>query len=109
MPAFHYISTWLQCAVCCPATAELSPRLWSLWPQIHAVALDFGVDYWEDLLIPLDNYVSKGTATFVNSTNPNYQESLYQMVEHTLSGELQGCLQQAGAPRQCTVHPCNAS
>lgn len=66
---------------------ELSPRLWSLWPQIHAVALDFGVDYWEDLLIPLDNYISKGTPTFIGSTNPNYQESLYQMVEHTLTGE----------------------
>lgn len=51
------------------------------------MALDFGVDYWEDLIVPLDNYISKGTATFLSSTNPNYQESLYQMVEHTLSGE----------------------
>lgn len=48
--------------------------------------MDFGVDYWEDLLIPLDNYISKGTATFISSTNPNYQESLYHMVEHTLTG-----------------------
>lgn len=66
---------------------ELSPRLWSLWPQIHAVAMDFGIDYWEDMIIPLDNFISKGTTTFISSTNPNYQESLYQMVEHTLSGE----------------------
>lgn len=73
------------------AAAELSPRLWSLWPQIHNVAMDFGVDYWEDMLIPLDNYISKGTATFVNSTNPNYQDSLYQMVEHTLSGVHSHC------------------
>jgi hypothetical protein len=48
--------------------------------------MDFGVDYWEDMIIPLDNYISKGTATFIGSTNPNYQESLFQMVEHTLSG-----------------------
>lgn len=48
--------------------------------------MDFGVDYWEDLIVPLDNYISKGTPTFLGSTNPNYQESLFQMVEHTLSG-----------------------
>lgn len=73
-------------ACMCVAAAELSPRLWSLWPQIHAVAMDFGVDYWEDMIIPLDNYISRGTATFIGSTNPNYQESLYQMVQHTLTG-----------------------
>jgi hypothetical protein len=50
------------------------------------VAVDFGVDYWEDMIIPLDNYISRGTQTFLASTNPNYQESLFQMVQHTLSG-----------------------
>lgn len=48
--------------------------------------MDFGVDYWEELIVPLDNYISKGTPTFLGSTNPNYQESLFTMVEHTLSG-----------------------
>jgi hypothetical protein len=48
--------------------------------------MDFGVDYWEELIVPLDNYISKGTPTYLGSSNPNYQESLFQMVEHTLSG-----------------------
>lgn len=39
--------------------AELSPRLWSLWPQLHALIMDFGIDYWENILIPLDNFISR--------------------------------------------------
>lgn len=42
--------------MCC---AELSPRLWSLWPQLHALVMDFGIDYWENILIPLDNFISR--------------------------------------------------
>eukprot|EP00878_Enallax_costatus_P040388 GHUV01046589.1.p1 GENE.GHUV01046589.1~~GHUV01046589.1.p1 ORF type:complete len:105 (-),score=29.37 GHUV01046589.1:221-535(-) len=38
---------------------ELSPRLWSLWPQLHALVMDFGIDYWENILIPLDNSISR--------------------------------------------------
>jgi hypothetical protein len=45
------------CAYC--LTAELSPRLWGLWPQLHALVLDFGIDYWENILIPLDNFISR--------------------------------------------------
>jgi hypothetical protein len=42
---------------CC--AADLSPRLWSLWPQLHALVMDFGIDYWENILIPLDNFISR--------------------------------------------------
>eukprot|EP00879_Flechtneria_rotunda_P022091 GHRR01023309.1.p1 GENE.GHRR01023309.1~~GHRR01023309.1.p1 ORF type:complete len:1020 (+),score=395.54 GHRR01023309.1:417-3476(+) len=66
---------------------ELSDRLWSLWPQLHALVLDFGVDYWENILVPLDNFISKGTERYLTSTNPNYQESVYQMVHHTMTGD----------------------
>jgi hypothetical protein len=46
--------------VCNPCrAAELSPRLWSLWPQLHALVMDFGIDYWENILIPLDNFISR--------------------------------------------------
>jgi hypothetical protein len=30
-----------------------------LWPQLHALVLDFGIDYWENILIPLDNFISR--------------------------------------------------
>lgn len=54
------------------------------------MALDFGIDYWENLIVPLDNFISRGTAHFLSSTNPNYQESVYQMVAHALNGESGG-------------------
>uniref|UniRef100_A0A383WBL3 Importin N-terminal domain-containing protein n=1 Tax=Tetradesmus obliquus TaxID=3088 RepID=A0A383WBL3_TETOB len=66
---------------------ELSPRLWGLWPQLHALVLDFGIDYWENILIPLDNFISRGSETYLTSTSPNYQESVFQMVQHTLTGD----------------------
>lgn len=49
--------------------------------------MDFGIDYWENILIPLDNFVSRGTEQFLNSTNPSYQDSVYALVQHTLAGD----------------------
>eukprot|EP00878_Enallax_costatus_P047258 GHUV01057719.1.p1 GENE.GHUV01057719.1~~GHUV01057719.1.p1 ORF type:complete len:155 (+),score=50.51 GHUV01057719.1:302-766(+) len=68
---------------------ELSPRLWSLWPQLHALVMDFGIDYWENILIPLDNFISRGTDVYLASSNPNYQESVFTMVQHTLAGDFE--------------------
>ncbi|KAI8465003.1 MAG: armadillo-type protein [Monoraphidium minutum] len=65
----------------------LPPRLWSLWPRIHGCLQEWAIDYWDNILPPLDNLVSRDTATFLGSTNPNYQESLFQMVSHSLGGD----------------------
>lgn len=29
----------------------ISPRLWALWPQMHQMLMEFGIDYWENLLV----------------------------------------------------------
>lgn len=57
----------------------ISPRLWSLWPRIHLCLLEWAIDYWDNILPPLDNLISRDTATFLSSTNPNYQESVFQV------------------------------
>lgn len=57
----------------------ISPRLWSLWPQLHSCLVTWGIDYWDNILVPLDNFVSRGTEQYLTSTSPNYQESLYQV------------------------------
>lgn len=67
----------------------VSDRLWSLWPQLHSCLLEWAIDYWEHILVPLDNFISRGTERFLTCTNPNYQESVYQMVHHSLSGQFQ--------------------
>lgn len=57
----------------------LSPRLWSLWPRIEACLKEWAVDYWDNLLPPLDNLISRDTTTFLRSTSPDYQESLMRV------------------------------
>ena len=65
----------------------VSPRLWTLWPRIQLCLGEWAIDYWDNILPPLDNLISRDTATFLSSTNPNYQESVYQMVSHSLNGD----------------------
>ncbi|GAX74708.1 hypothetical protein CEUSTIGMA_g2156.t1 [Chlamydomonas eustigma] len=62
----------------------ISPRLWSLWPQIHACLLDWAIDYWENVLVPLDNMISRDPETFLNSKNPDYMASVFEMVSTSL-------------------------
>lgn len=64
----------------------LSPRLWTLWPQLHSCLVEFAIDSWSALLVPLDNFISRDPATFLAGTNPNYQESVFAMVSHSLAG-----------------------
>lgn len=65
----------------------ISPRLWALWPQMHQMLMEFGIDYWENLLVPLDNMISRDTAHFVSCKDPDYLASVYQMVSHSLNGD----------------------
>eukprot|EP00798_Chlamydomonas_sp_ICE-L_P030404 gene30404-35409_t len=65
----------------------ISDRMWLLWPQIHSCLLEWGIDYWENILVPLDNMISRDTARFIGSKNPDYLASVYQMVQHSLSGD----------------------
>lgn len=57
----------------------ISPRMWTLWPRIQSCLGEWAIDYWDNILPPLDNLISRDTATFLGSTNPNYQESVHQV------------------------------
>lgn len=35
--------------------------------------------YWENLLVPLDNIINRDTARFVGSKDPDYLTSVYQV------------------------------
>ncbi len=37
----------------------ISDRMWSLWPLLHKCLLEFGIDYWDNILAPLDNMVTR--------------------------------------------------
>ncbi|GFR51383.1 hypothetical protein Agub_g13813, partial [Astrephomene gubernaculifera] len=65
----------------------ISERLWALWPQIEAAVNEWAVDYWENILVPLDNYISKDTERFLSCAAPDYRTSLFGMVRGALTGE----------------------
>ena len=44
----------------------VSPAMWELWPVlISALDGEYGVQYFENILVPMDNYISRGTETFL--------------------------------------------
>ena len=51
---------------------QISPRIWSLFPQLHQCCMEFGFSYLENLLVPFDNYISRGTEVFLTSKEPSY-------------------------------------
>ncbi len=61
---------------CSPA---ISPRLWSLWPQLAACLNDWAVDFFENVLVVLDNFISRGTDTFLACKQPDYLASVNQV------------------------------
>ena len=51
---------------------QISTQLWTLWPLLYQAYNEWAFDYFENILVPLDNFVSKGTAVFLSGQNPNY-------------------------------------
>ena len=49
--------------------------------------MQWGIDYWENILIPLDNMISRGTETFLTSRDPDYLASAFTMVQQSLANE----------------------
>ncbi|KAG2439798.1 hypothetical protein HYH02_010433 [Chlamydomonas schloesseri] len=66
---------------------SISERLWGLWPQIEAAVNEWAVDYWENILVPLDNFISRDTERFLTCAQPDYRASLFGMVRGALTGE----------------------
>lgn len=64
--------TWVTCA-------QISERIWSLWPQIHQCYHEWAIDYFEHILVPIDNFITRSTETFLS--NPTY---LQQVCSHAL-------------------------
>lgn len=61
-------------------TPEISPRMWELWPQMIVAMNDWAMDYFENMLIPMDNYVSRGTQRFLTCKDPDYVGSVAALV-----------------------------
>ena len=65
----------------------ISARTWAFWPRLHSIMKEWGIDYVENIIVPLDNMICKGTETFCTSTQPNYRESVFDMVQYCFKGD----------------------
>ncbi|CAI8606518.1 unnamed protein product [Vicia faba] len=59
---------------------SISLEMWTLWPVMMEVLADWEIDFFPNILVPLDNYISRGTAHFLTCKDPYYQQSLWNMI-----------------------------
>ena len=50
----------------------ISPAMWALYPQLCRELDAWAVDYFENMLVPMDNFISHGTEVFLTSRDPDY-------------------------------------
>ncbi|EHA8588685.1 importin beta-like SAD2 [Cocos nucifera] len=63
----------------------ISLEMWSLWPLMVDALNDWAIDYFENILVPLDNYISRSTVHFLTCKNPDYQQSLWHILSSIMS------------------------
>ncbi|ONK72530.1 uncharacterized protein A4U43_C04F20370 [Asparagus officinalis] len=63
----------------------ISLEMWSLWPLMMEALADWAIDFFENILVPLDNYISRGTTHFLTCKDPDYQQSLWSMLSSIMS------------------------
>ena len=61
---------------------QISQDMWSLWPQLYQAYNEWAFDYFENIIVPLDNYISRGTDVFLASQNPNYLNQVLGVSTH---------------------------
>ncbi|CAM0905033.1 unnamed protein product [Alopecurus aequalis] len=63
----------------------ISLDMWSLWPLMMEALNDWAIDFFENILVPLDNYISRGTEHFVTCKEPDYQQSLWKALSSVMT------------------------
>ncbi|KAK8709517.1 hypothetical protein V6N13_060532 [Hibiscus sabdariffa] len=63
----------------------ISLEMWSLWPLMIEALSDWAIDFFSNILVPLDNYISRGTAHFLSCKEPDYQQSLWNMISSVMA------------------------
>lgn len=63
----------------------ISMDMWSLWPLMMEALADWAIDFFPNILVPLDNYISRSTAHFLTCKNPDYQQSLWNMISSIMA------------------------
>ncbi|CAN4120945.1 unnamed protein product [Withania somnifera] len=62
----------------------ISVEMWSLWPLMIEALADWAIDFFPNILVPLDNYISRSTAHFLTCKDLDYQQSLWNMISSVM-------------------------
>lgn len=81
----------------------ISPQMWSIWPLIMTAVDEFAIDYFDGILGPLDNLISRSTEHFLTCPDPNYPQSLFNMLSKVLNDEGQSDEDVVAAPKLMEV------
>ncbi|KAK6930635.1 Importin-beta, N-terminal domain [Dillenia turbinata] len=63
----------------------ISMDMWSLWPLMMEALSDWAIDFFPNILVPLDNYISRSSAHFLSCKEPDYQQSLWNMISSIMA------------------------
>ncbi|XP_030553183.2 importin beta-like SAD2 isoform X2 [Rhodamnia argentea] len=63
----------------------ISMDMWTLWPLMMDALAEWAIDFFPNILVPLDNYISRGTGHFLTCKEPDYQQSLWNMVSSVVA------------------------
>ncbi|CAN8254239.1 unnamed protein product [Cochlearia groenlandica] len=58
----------------------ISLDMWSLWPLMMEALVDWAIDFFPNILVPLHNYISRGTEHYLTCKEPDYQQSLWSVI-----------------------------
>jgi len=64
---------------------KISPQLWMLWPRLHECVVEWAVDYFDNILVPIDNFINRDTETFL--AKPEYLASTLDMATKVLTND----------------------
>ncbi|KAJ6680393.1 IMPORTIN-7-LIKE PROTEIN-RELATED [Salix purpurea] len=63
----------------------ISKEMWSLWPLMIEALAEWAIDFFPNILVPLENYISRGTTHFLACREPDYQQSLWKMISSIMA------------------------
>ncbi|XP_076945680.1 importin beta-like SAD2 [Bidens hawaiensis] len=63
----------------------ISMDMWSLWPLLMEALAEWAIDFFPNILVPLDNYISRSTVHYLTCKEPDYQQSLWTMLSNIMN------------------------
>ncbi|KAI8969324.1 armadillo-type protein [Mycotypha africana] len=73
---------------CTFSAKRVTPTMWSVFELIYKAFKDSGIDYMEEMLPPLDNYISYGKDVFV--ANEQVQRMMFDIIDTVMKSDRVG-------------------